>query len=241
MKLQYLGDVRDAFKWDLLHWICTKSSPRFDKLVFVPMLTPDIEKSNEGQVPHQQFECRDFIRPFLDSLKKEPRSLERIIALGSAEYGSPEFNVSIFPPFPPTKHIGTGKQRADYWAGFEPKKLENAVVFFDPDKGFETKTQHGTKWVRHSELKNFLSRLPETSVAVVYQHRPRLRKWDDLFADLKDKLEYADTAVAAYEGNLSFVAMAGNASAGRSIFATIKGYAKEHRVVRHTVLRDIRA
>lgn len=238
MKLQYLGDVRDAFKWDLLHWICTKSSPRFDKLFFVSMLTPDIEKSNEGQIPHQQFECRDFIRLFLDALRKEPRSLERITALRSAEHNSPAFDVPIFAP---ARYIGSGKQRAKYWTGFEPEKLENTVVFFDPDNGFETTTQHETKWIRHSELKDFLARLPETSVVVVYQHRPRLRKWDDLFADLKDKLEYADTAVAAYEGNLAFVAMAGNASAGGSIFAAIKGYAKEHRVVRHTVLRDIRA
>jgi hypothetical protein len=27
MKLQYLGDARDAFKWDLLHWICTRAEP----------------------------------------------------------------------------------------------------------------------------------------------------------------------------------------------------------------------
>lgn len=238
MKLQYLGDVRDAFKWDLLHWICTKSSPRFDKLVFVPMLTPDIEKSNEGQIPHQRFECRDFIRLFLDTLRKEPRSLERITALGSVEHNALVFNVEIFAP---SKHICSGKQRANYWTGFKPEKLENTIVFLDPDNGFETNTQHGTKWVRHLELKNFLSRLPETSVAVVYQHRPRLRKWDDLFADLKDKLEYADTAVAAYEGNLSFVAMAGNPSAGKRLFDAIKGYADGHHLVNHTVLRGVHA
>jgi len=233
MKLQYLGDARDAFKWDLLHWICTKSSPRFDEMVFVPMLTPDIEKSNEGQTPHQQFECRGFIRPFLDSLKKEPRSLKYISALGAIEQNAPSFHVSLFAP---TKHIGSGNQRAEYWAGFEPEKFENAVVFFDPDNGFETQTQHGTKWVRHSELKHFLSRLPKTSVTVVYQHRPR-RKWNDLFSDLKDNLSYAHTAVVAYEGNLAFVAIAGNESAGKRIFAAIKGYANEHHVVCHTVLR----
>ena len=233
MKLQYLGDARDAFKWDLLHWICTKSLPQFDELAFVTMLTPDIEKSNEGQTPHQWFECRDFIRPFVASLKEEPRSLERITALGSAEQNAASFRVSLFAP---SKYIGSVNQRANYWAGLEPEKFENAVVFFDPDNGFETKTQHGSKWLRHSELKHFLSRLPNTSVAVVYQHRPR-QKWNDLFSDLKDNLSYAHTAVAAYEGNLAFVAMAGNESAGKRIFAAIKGYANEHRVVRHTALR----
>ena len=32
MKHQYLGDSRDAFKWDLLHWICSIST--FSKLSF---------------------------------------------------------------------------------------------------------------------------------------------------------------------------------------------------------------
>ena len=76
MKLQYLGDSRDAFKWDLLHWICTTTN--FSKLVFVPLLTSDIEGSNEGLIPHHRFRCQPFIRPFLDSLKVEPRSLNRV-------------------------------------------------------------------------------------------------------------------------------------------------------------------
>jgi hypothetical protein len=197
------------------------------------MLTPDIENLNEGQTPHQWFECRLFIRPFVASLKKEPRSLERITALGSAEHNAPSFRVSVFTPF---EYIGSGNQRANYWTGLDPNKLENAIVFFDPDNGFETKTQHGTKWVRHLELKHLLSRLPKSSVAVVYQHRPR-RKWVDVFADLKNSLGYAHTAVAAHEGNLAFVAMAGDAPAGRRIFAAIESYANEHRVVRHPVLR----
>jgi hypothetical protein len=197
------------------------------------MLTPDIEHSNEGNTPHQWFACREFIRPFVDSLRHEPRSLERIAALGSAEFNTPAFRVSLFAP---SGHIGAGKQRAQYWSGFEPEKYENAVVFFDPDNGFETKRQHATKWVRHLELKHFLSRLPETSVAVIYQHRPR-RKWVDLFADLKDSLSYAHTAVAVHESNLAFVAIAGNAPAGRRIVAAINSYADEHPVVCHTVLR----
>ncbi len=206
-------------------------------MVFVPMLTPDIESSNDGQTSHLRFECRGFIRPFLDSLKNEPRSLKYISALRATEKNPPTFQVSLFAP---TKHIGTGKQRAEYWTGFEPEKLENALVFFDPDNGFETKTQHGAKWVLHSELKHFLFRLPKTSVAIVYQHRPR-RKWNDLFSDLKDNLSYAHTAVAAYEGNLAFVAMAGNESTDRRIFAATKGYADEHSVVCHTLLRGAHA
>ena len=41
MKLQYLGDSRDAFKWDLLHWLCTRAEPAFALLVFSSLLTAD--------------------------------------------------------------------------------------------------------------------------------------------------------------------------------------------------------
>jgi len=41
VKLQYLGDSRDAFKWDLLHWLCTRAEPAFARLLFVPLLTAD--------------------------------------------------------------------------------------------------------------------------------------------------------------------------------------------------------
>jgi hypothetical protein len=234
MKLQYLGDSRDAFKWDLLHYISTRSLPRFDELAFVPMLTPDVLGLNEGNTPHDWFECQDFIRPFLISLKNEPRSLERISTLGAIEPNAAPFRVSVYGN---SKHIGIGNQRAEYWVDFEPKKYENAVVFFDPDNGFETKTQRGAKWIRHSELEYLFTRLPETSVVVVYQHRPQRRAWNDLFPDLTKKLDYVHTAVAAYEGNLAFVVMAGNATCGKRIFDVIKGYAEEHSDVRHTVLR----
>ena len=234
MKCQYLGDSRDAFKWDLLHWICTRASPRFNELVFVPMLTPDIKGSNEGRTPHDWFECRDFIRPFVASLKAEARSLDRVAALGAVENDKPAFDVSIFGN---GKHIGSGHRRADYWSGFVPENLENALVFFDPDNGFETETQCGEKWIRHMEVKEILARLPDTSVAVIYQHRPH-RKWSDVFKGINAKLGYVHTAVAAYESNLAFVAIAKTAAGGNRLQVAIMNYAEGHPAVCHAVLRE---
>lgn len=223
MKLQYLGDARDAFKWDILHWICTKSTPPFFNLVFIPMLTPDGGNPNEGNIHHSRFECRDFIRPFLESLRQEPRSLDCIGKLGYAESKPPQFQTTIFS----NDSIEQGNQRKDYWQNFHPEEHENAVIFFDPDNGFETKTQKGTKWIRHEELNQCLSKLPETSVIVVYQHRPR-RTWADLFTDIKDNLHYAHAVIAAYESDIAFVAIAGNESAGNRIKDAINGYASNH-------------
>lgn len=224
MKLQYLGDARDAFKWDILHWICTKSSPRFSSLVFIPMLTPDGENPSEGNIHHSRFECRDFIRPFIESLRQEPRSLDRICELGAAEVKPLQFQTTIFAN---NKYIERGNSRMDYWKDFRPEAFENSVVFFDPDNGFETRTKKGAKWICHEELNQCLSKLPETSAIVIYQHRPR-QTWKDLFASLKDNLHYAHTVIAAYESDIAFVAIAKNESVGNRIENAINAYANNH-------------
>ena len=197
------------------------------------MLTPDINKSNEGQTPHHWFECQRYIRPFVTSLKQAPRSLARIATLGGVDDNTMPFHVSVFGD---RRHVGTGDQRACYWADFKPEKMENALVFFDPDNGFETKTMRGAKWIRHAEIEEFLSRLPNSSALVVYQHRPR-RKWTDLFADLNENVSYAHTVATAYDGSLAFVAMADNEITGKRISDAIEGYAKGHRVVCYALLR----
>jgi hypothetical protein len=235
MKLQYLGDARDAFKWDLLHWLCTTST--FANLIFVPLLTADRKDSGEGLTPHHRFMCQNFIRRFLDSLKEEPRSLKRISALGSIDLKN-QFPVSVFAP---ERVIGSGIKRRDYWSDFDASTLENSVVFFDPDNGYETNMQYekgklpGPKWIGHDELKNVFARLPPTSVAVVYQHKPH-RRWTDLFDDLTQNLAYVHTAVVAHESNLAFVAMAGNATAGTHIAAAMKEYADRNPPVGFTLL-----
>ena len=231
MKLQYLADARDAFKWDLLQWVCTRSSPTFSSLFFVPLLTPP-KKENEGRIPHHRFACREVIRPFVDSLKTEPRALERISTLGTAE-PTRSFQVSVFAP---ERFIRAGVSRVDYWEGFDSGKLVNSVVFFDPDIGFETKTGNGPNWIRHSELKGFFARLPKTSVAVVYQHRPR-RKWEEVFTELEQKIDYAHSATIAFEPNLAFVALSGNQATGQRVAAAITKYAEEHSIVRCHQLR----
>jgi hypothetical protein len=224
MKLQYLGDARDAFKWDLLHSLCTTST--FANLIFVPLLTADRKDSGEGLISHHRFKCKALIRPFLDSLKEEPRSLDRISMLGTVD---PEkhFQVSVIAP---KRLIGSGSKRRDYWSDIDVSTLENSVVFFDPDNGYETKTRYqkkkpiGSKWIGHDELRTLFARLPQSSVAVVYQHKPH-RKWSDLFDDLTENLGYVHTAVVAHESDLAFVAMAGNAITGKQIIAAMQEYA----------------
>ena len=212
-------------------WVCTRSSPPFSKLVFVPLLTPP-GKGNEGRIPQERFPCRDFIRPFLASLRIEPRTLERISGLGTAE-PTRSFQVSVFAP---ERFLRAGVERPEYWMDFDASKHEYSVVFFDPDIGFETKKQDGQKWISHDELTDVFARLPQNSAVVVYQHWPH-RAWETVFTELERRIDYAHMAAVAYEPNLAFVAIAGNHATAQRAAAAIKKYAEEHRTVEYRAFR----
>jgi hypothetical protein len=65
--------------------------------------------------------------------------------------------------------------------------------------------------------------------------------WNNIFADLKNGLEYAHSAVAAHEGNIAFVALATNDSSGERINSALKCYAKKHSIARQEILKKGRA
>ncbi|MHB1313328.1 MAG: GNAT family N-acetyltransferase [Gemmatimonadaceae bacterium] len=224
MKLQYLGDYRDAFKWDLLHWLCTDAATPFRQLLFVPLLTPDDPVPTDGQIHHRQFAAREFIHAFVEDLRVAPRSLERVRHLG-AQPGQLNFAVTVHGP---GRHVPSGKARSEYWRDLTLRDFENTLVFCDPDNGFETRTQRGPKWMRHQELGDLLAGLPRSSAVIVYQHRPR-RTWEDIFAELGDSFaDYAPYACTAYDHTLAFVALARNADTFTALKRALIGYAAQH-------------
>lgn len=224
MKLQYLGDYRDAFKWDLLHWLCTTSQSPFSQLLFVPMLTPDDPVPTDGQIHHRQFTAREFIHTFVEDLRVAPRSLARVSRLG-AQPGQPSFAVQVHGS---ERLVPSGTTRAEYWRDISLRDRENTLVFCDPDNGLETKTQRGPKWIRHQEVRDLLNGLPPSSAVMVYQHRPR-RTWQDLFAQLGSSFsEYAPYACAAYDHTLALVALTRNANVFNSATRAMIGYAAQH-------------
>ena len=231
MKLQYLGDYRDTFKWDLLHWLCSTTDSETTSLLFVPLLTPDDPNPRDGQIPHDRFLARQEIRQFVASLKNTSRGLGAITDLGSLE-PTKQFSVSIHAP---DRYVESGHRRPDYWRRIDhPSK---SVVFLDPDNGFETQTRKGTKWVRHSEVKSLLEKLPQSSVVVVYQHRPHL-KWENVLGDLSRHLHYAGHASATYDSSLAFIIMGNAGPAVRRLSQTAMRYANQHRSVFHELLID---
>lgn len=233
MKLQYLGDSRDAFKWDLLHYLCAKSRPAFRELVFIPLLTPDIPGLREGNTPHAWFECRPHISRFVASLGEQPRTLDKVAEIGAAETEC-RFAVTVAGA---GRFLGSGKHRADYWEGFDPKRFKNSVFFYDPDTGIETDTQHGTKWLRHAEIRSHLQQYTDDSISVVYQHRWQRRKWEYVFDYFKSRIDYSSSLIVVYEANLAFFVMAKHAEAEKRMSLAISDYAAENPIVRVKALR----
>jgi len=230
MRRQLLGDGPDAFKWDLVHWLCTRSTPPYSHLVFVSMLRPDEPGSTEGQTPHEQFNCRPEIRKFLLRLRSK-RSLDLIRDLGSLD-AERQFEVVIWPPA--DRYIGAGV-RAEYWAGSPLDGLSNVLAFVDPDTGFETKTQDGQKWVRHAEVQRLLDARGCDGV-IVYQHRRQRERWDPVFEKLYPQLGYATYIAAVFDSNIAFVLLARTEETAARLHAAASAYSEHHGSVHYQLL-----
>lgn len=233
MKLQYLGDWRDAFKWDLLHWLCVDSAPAFARLVFIPLLTPDDQNPADGRIPPSRFRARPFIQAFVNSLSEAPRDLRRVTALGNADPGR-HIDVVVHGY---DRHVPSRDRRGDYWADFDWAH-DNSIVFLDPDNGFETKTNRGDKWVLHAEVAQLVDNLPPSSAVVVYQHRPH-ETWNAVFAKLAESLSYVPFAAAAYDHGLAFVVASRSGSTYQRVVDAMRRYVAGHGQVRWAELRRV--
>ncbi|HOB54181.1 MAG TPA: hypothetical protein PKG76_15830 [Acidobacteriota bacterium] len=232
MKLQYLGDARDAFKWDVLYWLCSHSDESFNGLFFIPLLTPD-DSSRDGRTHPKTFSTRNHqILEFLKILReKKPRDLSRLTQLGQL-MSIREFPVEIHPVGgDPHTVIDRGEERASYWQGLSLEKYRNYVIFLDPDNGIQTKTQDGTKWVLYGEMKCLLERLSDDSLVLVYQHRPRSLSWEKALPDVQQRLgkfaghdSQADCFLAIYTGQVALVALAKNPEVGARVRKLWKEY-----------------
>jgi len=70
-------------------------------------------------------------------------------------------------------------RRAAYFDRVPDEALTDAIVFFDPDNGLEPASAVSAAHLRYEELRSVFIRMDRSSIAVVYQHLPRVRA--DLF------------------------------------------------------------
>jgi hypothetical protein len=110
MKLQYLGDSKDSFKWDYHDYLT--SALGYSTLTYVPMLTPD-DNSRHGKTPPQLFPAKKCVIDFCRDLRQH-QNLELIRNLPLATRSG--YRVEL--------HKGqtrlTNQTRTDYFSGLSP-------------------------------------------------------------------------------------------------------------------------
>lgn len=193
MKLKYLGDSKDSFKWDYHDYLAQKL--RYSLLNITFMMTPD-DESNDGKSHPSLFPARDKIIKFCEHLRKKRsiQAVRRLPKITGSSYTVRLHNESAFI---------TNQNRTQYFSGFSADV--NQLLFLDPDNGFEPEKSYSEKHVLYSDIASILGQISDYSVISIFQHFRRKSFVKD-FARIKERL-YDGYATAIYWHSLMFVAI----------------------------------
>jgi hypothetical protein len=193
MKRQYLGDSKDSFKWDYLHFLIEALG--FSQLQIVWMMTID-ENGRDGRTPPERFRARDEILEFCNLLKKtrDPKLLANLPATTNAPY-----NVSLYKSDEILLNINRDTYFSDLTNG------PDQILFLDPDNGFEPELRFNEKHVLYSEVEEILKRISPASVVTVFQHH-RYKKFPEDLARIRQRL-HSGESTAIYWHSLMFVSI----------------------------------
>lgn len=193
MKLQYLGDSKDSFKWDYHDFLV--SELKYPLLNIALMMTPD-DGSNDGKTRPSLFPAREEIISFCQFLR-ENRSIDSIRNLPLITGAS--YKVELHNN---GQYINNGN-RSEYFSGLDSTNRQ--VLFIDPDNGFEPEKSMNEKHVSYSDISGILQRVSNETVVSVFQHHRR-RSFQDDFSRIKERIEpWHSTAI--YWHLLMFVAI----------------------------------
>ena len=222
MRLQLLGDARDSFKWDCIHFLVSKAQT-LQQLLVVPMRCDDVPQSSEGKIPPERFRARPEVARFLNSLREEPRSFQQIASLGALD-GLPCIDVQVYQP---DRLLGYGWQRAAYWTDLHTYPFAKTFVFLDPDTGFESKSQAGERHLRFGEVHAVCTSIRDRGVLAVYHHRGQGQSWADVLRRLWESMPPELCLRAIYGGDVALVLL-GHIKPMENLDGPIRAYIRAH-------------
>lgn len=209
MKLQYLGDSKDSFKWDYHDYLTYELGyPVFNIAL---MMTPD-DGGNDGKSHPSLFPARKEIIDFCHDLRQS-RSIETIKTLPKRTGAS--YKVLFHKN---DKYINN-INRNEYFSNFS--NTIDQLVFIDPDNGFEPEKSFNEKHILYKDISNILEQLSDNSVISVFQHHRRKSFVYD-YARIKERLGSCHST-AIYWHSLMFVVISKSENAlNRVISANTK-------------------
>ena len=218
MKLQYLGDSKDCFKWDYLHALAIALNYR--QLRIALMLTPD-DPGTDGRTAPERYPAHPEILALCRTIRSSRNPA--LVADLPVAFRAP-YSVVFHEP----GRWFSADVRREYFAALRPAARE--ILFFDPDNGFEPEQDFSEKHLRYAELEQNLQAAPADFVAVVFQHHRR-RKFSDDFARICKRLPPTVHATAIYWQSLMFVAVSPSADTLALVRAANGTYARNRPVV----------
>jgi hypothetical protein len=216
MKLQYLGDSKDSFKWDYHDFLARETE--CVKLNIVLMMTPD-DQSSEGNSHPSLFPARQEVLEFCEHLRNE-RNLDIIYQL--PERTGSRYSINLHKN---NTHI-TDKNREPYFSGFSNTLKQ--LILLDPDNGFEPEKSFSEKHVLYSDITQILQQISDESVISVFQHFRR-KSFSEDFIRIRERL-HGGYASAIYWHSLMFVSICRSKETNSEVIAVNQKYAKKYPV-----------
>lgn len=216
MKLQYLGDSKDSFKWDYHNYLVEALG--YSQLVISWMMTPDDGGTN-GRTPPEKFPAREEIL-HLCKLLRANRNLA--LLLDMPRMTEAHYTVGFH-----NSDMGQNCTGRDgHTADTEPNS--DKVLFIDPDNGFEPERKPTDKHVRYTDIDRIIQSVSPGSVVTVFQHHRR-RKFPEDYARISERL-LSGYSTAIYWHSLMFVCMSSSSETIQRVCNINREYAKQRPV-----------
>ena len=216
MKLQYLGDSKDSFKWDyhdyLVQELCCPV------LNIALMMTPD-DSSEDGKSHPALFPSRPEIVRFCNQIRQKRNigALRTLPQITGSRYTVKLHNEGAFI---------TNQNREQYFSGLSGSTKQ--LLFLDPDNGFEPEKSYSEKHVLYSDIALLLNQISDDSIISVFQYFRRKSFLQD-FTGIKQRL-YNGYATAIYWHSLMFVAIGKSQKAITQVSEANKKYSRKNPV-----------
>ena len=212
MKLQYLGDSKDSFKWDYHDYLVDAMG--YELLNIVLMMTPN-DGRNHGQSRASLYPARESVLKFCGALR-ESRDLSGIHQLPLTTCS--KYSLALHS----LSHLPGPESRLSYFDGFSD--AVDQVVLVDPDNGLEPQKSYSEKHLLYSELNHILTQLSQNSIISVFQHFRRKPFAKD-FVEICDRI-FDGFVTAIYWHSLMFVQLTRADTAFANLMVANRQYAK---------------
>jgi hypothetical protein len=231
MKNQFFADRNDYFKYDLMIHLA-EGLPGIQRFTFVPMLTPNNSSSFGNQTKYLQGDRRAELYSFLQECL---RTCSRDITNLRAFFGSQAYHFAYCPYADGV--IFTDAERTRYFAEIPGTFLENAVIFVDPDTGFQVRhmKKDRSEYVMYDDVKGIYEDMGGSCILTIYQdvsHGQQERKLYEMPKRLQSMLDCPPPCAISENNRIAFIIIAKSAHRRAEVFALLRGYAQQDQKLR---------